>query len=78
MTDEMSDDLERVTAAANAAGAEGIWLVRGVTHAMLMYLPQGQQEENLNWSSLNLADTELLVLMRFPAGDGGEPGIEMR
>ncbi|MCB0207701.1 MAG: hypothetical protein KDJ52_00135 [Anaerolineae bacterium] len=27
---------------------------------------------------LDIADADLLVVMRFPKGDGGEPGIESR
>jgi len=73
---------------AKRAGAEGIWLIRGATDAHLLYTPIGQPGSHgipgLDKVStsltirLDLADAGVLVVMRFPASDGGEPGIESR
>lgn len=62
---------------ANRMGAEGVFLVRGASSAAL----------RVGWPEMPMADSPLLelgephrlvVVMRFPAGDGGVAGVESR
>jgi hypothetical protein len=69
-------------AAAQAAGAEGTWIVRGATGATLLYTdatPPGDVMEWPGWPGLELTPPhQVIVLMRIPASDGGPDGIEFR
>jgi hypothetical protein len=70
MTNQQIQNL--LTQAAQTAGVEGIWLLRGAEQVTLLAY---QVDDKM--LSLELADpSELVILIRFPAGDGGEPGIE--
>ncbi len=83
----LAEHLEELTDIANEIGAEGIWLIRGARNATLTYTPEGTVEQpgipgvavtmNLNLS-LELTDAGVLVIIRFPAGDGREAGIEYK
>ena len=84
----LAGHLQELTRIANEIGAQGIWLIRGATRARLIYEPAGEEIElpdipgaQVSGSldiNINLADAGVLVVMRFPASDGGEPGIESR
>lgn len=85
----MKKQLDQLTILAAAAGAEGIWLIRGADNAAVkfnwphaaepLYLPVEGAKINTKFGfTLDIADAELLVIMRFPAGDGGDPGVEAR
>lgn len=66
---------ERIGELLKAAGAEGVWMVRGATDACLAVWFTNNDDEN----ATQLEPTpphELIVLARFPAGDGREAGIE--
>lgn len=66
--------LEQLVAAAKEAGAECIWLLRGATAAALVYTDDG-----VTLPAIKIAPPhELVVVMRFPVGDGGEAGVEFR
>ncbi len=81
----LADNLDELTTIANEIGAEGIWLVRGVKKAQLIYTPAQTVTRpdipgvsvNLELS-LSLAEAGVLVIMRFPASDGREAGLEKR
>jgi hypothetical protein len=85
------DQLNELTTLANRLGAEGVWLIRGATGARIKFdwpaeltpAPKYEPVDGAEISTtlgfnLALADAELLVLLRFPIGDGGAPGIESR
>jgi predicted DNA-binding WGR domain protein len=92
MTTELTENLNQLANLANQAGAEGIWLLRGAAYVSLSYVDKGVAEEldaalespafeellKKKLISLDLADANLIVVMRFPEGDGGEPGIESK
>jgi hypothetical protein len=71
---------------ANHFGAEGIWLIRGARDARLVYtygetvpIHVGDVPATSSLGiNLDLADAGVLVLIRFPASDGEEPGIESK
>lgn len=69
--------LEQLIAAAQAAGSAGLWLVRGASAAALewSFVADGTGFEH---DMLLSPPHELIVLIRFPDGDGGESGIEFR
>lgn len=72
----LADDLEEIVLAAVEAGAEGIWLIRGAQAAALALSLTPADETQFN---LVLEPPHgVIVLMRFPAGDGKEAGIEAR
>lgn len=85
-------NLEQLIELAKRAGAEGIWLLRGpLAPSLIWYFDEEDtpNEEQLSQASarkvhgqnictLELEETDLLVVLRFPSGDGGEPGIESR
>lgn len=67
---------ERIGELLAAAGAEGVWLVRGTYRAMLAY-SEATEDVILPAAPLQLSPPhELIVLARFPAGDGRAAGIE--
>lgn len=68
--------LDALTTHAKLLGAEGTWIVRGGKSARLTlaYLQQEQEQE----IDLNFTDAELVIVMRFPRGDGEETGLEFR
>lgn len=74
----LSKQLDELTRLANQAGAEGLWIIRGATDAVLLYSLDDGSDPASDPVVLDIADAELLILMRFSAGDGGEPGIESR
>lgn len=56
------------------AGAEGVWMLRGAYEASLAYVAA---EDDADPLQVDLSPPhELIVLARFPAGDGRAPGIE--
>lgn len=63
------DDLVQL---ADQAGAEGICLVRGCKNPALIFNWEGQGFNDY----LDIVDADLILLARFPRGEGGEPGIE--
>jgi hypothetical protein len=86
----LADRLQELAQLANEIGAQGIWLIRGAQDASLTYTPGPTVElprlegvppgvvGGLNITlNLEIADTGVLVVMRFPA-DGDEPGIEVK
>jgi hypothetical protein len=88
----MSDNqlnLDDLIEAANQAGAEGAWIIRGSNKVKVKttwpkeerpkYQP-GETDASIGEMGffLDLAPAGVVVVMRFPAGDGGEPGIESR
>lgn len=82
----LTDRLEELAAQANNAGAQGVWLIRGAKDAQLTYGLEAQAaapkfagvQSVMNFTlALNITDTGVLVIMRFPS-DGGESGIEVR
>lgn len=68
-----NNNLEDAIAALQAAGAEGIWIIRGIEAASLEYVPDGSGSQ-----TLTPAPCEMVILVRFSPGDGGEPGVEYR
>ena len=83
----LTEQLESLAAIANEAGAEGVFILRGATDASLTYTPQGELrqiqlpklEATTSLSlTVPLADAGVLVIIRFPAGDGQDVGVEFR
>jgi hypothetical protein len=72
--ERMVAKLNMLTRVAQSAGAEGIFLIRGAENASLKYELPG----DLAPLEMALANAPLLLVIRFPAGDGGEPGVEHR
>lgn len=75
--------LDHLTDLATAAGAEGIWFIRGAEDPYLIYTPaEGWAADDDKFIHLSLrfdiATAGILAIIRFPRGDGGEPGIESR
>src|SRR5262245_60041772 len=72
-----SPTIEALVAAARAAGAEGIWLLRGAGAAALEWTDAIGSAAG--WTQLDIEPPhELIVLVRIPTGDGGEAGVEFR
>lgn len=69
----LADNLAELTALAGEIGAEGVVVLRGARDAQVTYTAP-----DLPGVSLDVADGGLYVLLRFPASDGGAPGIERR
>jgi hypothetical protein len=71
--------LARLIAAARHAGAAGLWIVRGATHARLIYTHDPGAAAVLDtalWPLLELTPPlGLIVLIRIPQSDGGADGI---
>lgn len=60
-------------ASLKAAGAEGVWVVRGAQSVSLDFDADGTG----NWQGIQLArPSEMVLVARFPVGDGREPGVE--
>jgi len=55
-------------------GAEGVLIVRGAVAPGLSFTLPGMEAP----AYLDIADCGLLLIARFPATDGGEPGVETR
>lgn len=71
--------LEQLIAAAQAAGAGGMWLLRGATEAELHWTDEPDPDAHLPFAQLRLTSPhELIVIIRFRDGDGGESGVEFR
>ncbi len=68
---EPRNQIQALVNLAAMAGAQGVWLVRGVENPDLIYNLPG---EGLNFS-LSLADASVIFIARLPE-DGGEAGIE--
>jgi hypothetical protein len=83
----LTAQLAQLAELANEIGAEGVWLIRGGFNARLIYNPSMSSAEEAEWLAsseavhvnmelrLDIADTGIIVLMRFPS-DGGEPGVQ--
>lgn len=65
-------DLEAALDLLRIAGAEGIWIIRGAEAAILHFAPTGVEGLGLSLEPPH----EMIILVRFPTGDGGQPGIE--
>ena len=65
---------EQVVRLAHAAGAEGIWLVRGASSAGITFTFADRTIDQVQLAPPH----DLVVVLRFPAGDGGEAGMESR
>jgi len=64
--------LEALIAAARAAGAAGTWILRGSAYAALQH-----GWPSVGGPALELTPPhEIVILIRIPESDGGEPGIE--
>ena len=80
----LAENLDELTALASEIGAEGVWLVRGVKNAALIYTPPESIATDIPNIKINLdlrldlAGAGVLVIMRFPASDGREVGLEKR
>jgi hypothetical protein len=83
----LAEHLDELVDIANEIGAEGVWLVRGDKNARLTYTPEeeikqpdvpGVQASASLSLSLDLLEAGVLVVMRFPARDSREAGIEKR
>lgn len=79
MTTELTEKLNQLAELAKQAGAEGIWLIRGAFNARLIYSLSMTKAEEAEWLAsneavrvntelrLDIADTGVLMVMRFPA-----------
>jgi hypothetical protein len=83
----LTEHLDELVALANEVGAEGIFLIRGAKNAGLEYDPADQPAPpdipGVNVTAnigirFEIATAGVLVVIRFPASDGKEPGIESR
>lgn len=90
----LNANLDMLATMAGQIGAEGVWLVRGATGVELSYTPIAPEEPaeeidppdpNLDISTfyaervrLSVAPAGVYVLIRFPADDRGETGIESK
>lgn len=67
--------LDDLVESARQAGAEGIWVVRGAQRVALLYAFDVHDVAPVLQVS---PPHEVIVLLRFAAGDGGESGVEYR
>jgi hypothetical protein len=82
----LAGQLKTLISMANGFGAEGIWLIRGAVEPELRYQVDPEQidpdlPKNVSLDLeivLGLAEAGVLVVMRFPASDGGQDGVEKR
>lgn len=72
--EKLAGHLGQLAELANQAGAEGVWVIRGSKVPSLIY----NTEHSVTPVILDLEEAGVLVLMRFPASDGGEEGIESK
>lgn len=72
--EKLAGHLEQLAELANKAGAEGVWVVRGAKVPTLMY----STEHSVTPVILDVEEAGVLVLIRFPVGDGREEGIESK
>jgi hypothetical protein len=70
---EGGESLADLVTLAEALGAHGIWLLRGIENPDLIYNLPG--DSGLP-ACLTIENCNMLLIARFPASDGGEPGIE--
>lgn len=70
----LAENLAEVCSILGEIGAEGIWIVRGAIAPGLSFTLPGMEAP----AYLDIADAGLLLVARFPATDGGEPGVETR
>ena len=70
----LAENLAETCDILNEIGAAGIWILRGAIAPGLAFSLPGYEAPVY----LDIADAGLLLVARFPAGDGGEPGIETR
>lgn len=72
--------LDLITISAQIANVEGVWIIRQSKDTSLIFVTNKQLSHIPGLSDLGqmleLDDSEMLVILRFPTGDGGEPGIE--
>jgi len=64
------DDIREIKSIAAEAGAEGTWTLRG---AKAVQVHMDMRDRRL---SLDMADAGTILVIRFPATDGEEEGIE--
>jgi len=70
----LAGNLAEVCNILKEIGAEGVLIVRGAIAPGLSFtLPGGGAP-----AYLDIADAPVLLVARFPATDGGEPGVETR
>ncbi len=67
--------VDRAADLLDAAGAEGVWHLRGVKGAALYYLTDDKDDAPPQRLSL-ASPLEMVLIARFATGDGREPGIE--
>jgi hypothetical protein len=72
-----SPGLDRLVETARQLGAGGIWLVRGAEEAILLYSHDASADRPEPGLTMQ-PPHDLIVLLRFPTGDGGESGVEFR
>jgi len=71
----LSRNLDLIAAMANKAGAEGIFIIRGASEPILGFTIADGPDHR---SKMALAEADVLLVMRFPEGDGGQPGVEQK
>ena len=70
----LAENLTELTEMANEIGAQGVWIVRDAIAPLLSFaLPDREAPV-----ALDMADGGTIVVLRFVASDGGEPGVETR
>jgi hypothetical protein len=83
------EQIKQIIDLANQAGAEGVWVLREAESANLLFrLKNGNNnfQHQINGGqvslsvtmSLELGRADMFVIMRFPQGDDGKPGLEVK
>ncbi|MBX3058274.1 MAG: hypothetical protein KF770_17565 [Anaerolineae bacterium] len=65
--------VQALPAIIKAAGAEGVWLLRGAKSVVMGWV---DNEEATDPLQIELANAEIVLLARFPVGDDKPAGIE--
>lgn len=76
MNQEQKEQLDVAIDTLKDAGAEGIWIIRGVADATMIYRVSSPDSQPVVFRVNPPCD--MLILARFPSGDGRTPGIEHR
>jgi len=66
----LAENLAEIRAMLGEIGAEGIFILRGITDIRLGFKVRGVPAD------FEIAPCGLLLVARFPASDGGEAGLE--
>lgn len=84
----MDEQLNNLINLAKVMGVEGVWLLRDTQDAQLNFKLKNMQHfdhRRINASTtistsftVDMAGAALYVVMRFPTGDGGKAGLEVR